>query len=825
MKSRGELILGLHDEAMEYADHAYFARKDGDLEGFLRYSRLAYEKEEQAALSIESVESEPTRSVLHRSAATLAYDCGEYRNAENLIFRALVGNPPEEIADELRELYDKVKFARNLQLKDIYLGEEELQMALQGDAIGPGIAPRKLIFSRITDIEKLLQRTVALKNGQAYSERIPSAVRDNYQLFLSGLSANSFNVSLRVGLAYQPLLTGLGKFNDVFDVLMENVSLINQGDYDLLQANLREPAYYRNFIGLVKRIAPDGSAVSSVGLRARVGNQLRQVSFERNRHELLDIPVPVAKESGNNIELKDETQTVTGILKYADALESNQVRLQDEQENRWKITVPSGLMREVVKPHFEERVRVLGRPIKRKRNHLYLDHIESAGSVSSAVIWLYRSQRRSLMWRANHSIRTRLLPLLTRRRIGIEIGIHRRPNRVAIGRYCRVPPWTQGDDSPAGQADVDPATRVHRDRQRLLRIDPEARFADENISLPIQSLAAIGLVGLPQRIVAIGEQDGRPKRLILVVKADHDDLVADEIDLPRLATEHDDQRVFCAGQRLMREGGEADRRGAAAEKHHRRYALRAIHIGGCQIALSRAKAIRVAIPPARLNPIQFVDRALARLIGRAVEGPKTLAIKSQIGGPPKSAGDDLTVAPIQLHAEDRAAVALLIFTVAAGRADRDIESSVFADGEPAGPESRPARQVVDDGFQRAILRNPIEIRAARSVEIALVKSETVGQGQPFGECFHGVGQRVAVAVPYRYDRAAQWPRGVERAIGRDFHGGESKRLNPAVMHDAFDAPARHVRIELAADGCRPVAAWRQFRRLRPPEQARPKQRA
>ena len=378
MTGNGELILNLHDEAMENADHAFFARRDGNHEAFLRYSRIAYEKEKEAALLIESQESEPTRSVLHRSAAALAFDCGEYRDAEKLIFCAFAGNPPEEIADELRELYDKVKFARNLQLNNIVLREDELHVSLQGDAIGHGIAPRKPIFSRITDIERLLQRMVSLKNGLAYSDQLAARVRDNYQLFLSGFSAGSFNISLKLGRAHQPSLAGSGKFDDIFGVLIENVSLINQGRYDLLQANLREPAYYRNFVGLVKRIAPDGMTVSSVGIRAKIGNQIRHVSFERNKHELLDIPVPVAEQGDKSIELKNETRTITGILKYADALESNQVRLLDESDTKWKITVPSGMMREVVKPHFEERVLVLGRAIRKRRNHLYLDHIESA---------------------------------------------------------------------------------------------------------------------------------------------------------------------------------------------------------------------------------------------------------------------------------------------------------------------------------------------------------------------------------------------------------------------------------------------------------------
>ncbi len=124
MKSKGELILNLHDEAMAYADHAYFARKDGDQEAFLNYSRIAYEKERQAALSIESEKSEPTRSVLHRSAATLAYDCGEFHDAEKLIIRALSGNPPEEITQELHALYDKVKCQLALRSDKIVLGAD-----------------------------------------------------------------------------------------------------------------------------------------------------------------------------------------------------------------------------------------------------------------------------------------------------------------------------------------------------------------------------------------------------------------------------------------------------------------------------------------------------------------------------------------------------------------------------------------------------------------------------------------------------------------------------------------------------------------------------
>jgi hypothetical protein len=42
--------------------------------------------------------------VLHRSAASLAVDCLQLREAERLIGRALAGNPPPDIDDELRDL-------------------------------------------------------------------------------------------------------------------------------------------------------------------------------------------------------------------------------------------------------------------------------------------------------------------------------------------------------------------------------------------------------------------------------------------------------------------------------------------------------------------------------------------------------------------------------------------------------------------------------------------------------------------------------------------------------------------------------------------------
>lgn len=95
----------LHREAMDLIDQAVVARQCGDPERMAGLTRAAFEKERAAAdLVRDHFDLEPTRSVLHRSAAILAIECADLREAERLIGRALAGHPPQDIADELRDL-------------------------------------------------------------------------------------------------------------------------------------------------------------------------------------------------------------------------------------------------------------------------------------------------------------------------------------------------------------------------------------------------------------------------------------------------------------------------------------------------------------------------------------------------------------------------------------------------------------------------------------------------------------------------------------------------------------------------------------------------
>ena len=95
-----------HREAMEFVDAAFLARRSGDLHEERKCNRQALEKERQAANAIhDCYDLEPSRSVLYRSAAALAFCCDELEEAKRLVACGLAGQAvPIEIEQELQDL-------------------------------------------------------------------------------------------------------------------------------------------------------------------------------------------------------------------------------------------------------------------------------------------------------------------------------------------------------------------------------------------------------------------------------------------------------------------------------------------------------------------------------------------------------------------------------------------------------------------------------------------------------------------------------------------------------------------------------------------------
>ena len=112
-------IQKLHTQAMDFAEQADFLKMQGkEDEAQDAYTQSLNAEKEAAYAARNQHLGEPTESILFRSAATLAYSLHDFREAERLICMGLAGNPPLEIAEELRDLYDKVSMERNLTKMD-----------------------------------------------------------------------------------------------------------------------------------------------------------------------------------------------------------------------------------------------------------------------------------------------------------------------------------------------------------------------------------------------------------------------------------------------------------------------------------------------------------------------------------------------------------------------------------------------------------------------------------------------------------------------------------------------------------------------------------
>ena len=98
-------LRALHNQAMDLAQMAQIATRQGDTEKADSLFRQSFEKEREVALmAFNDNYPQPGLSVLLQSAAHLAVTCKQQREAEKLIGLALSGDAPSEIRQNLRQL-------------------------------------------------------------------------------------------------------------------------------------------------------------------------------------------------------------------------------------------------------------------------------------------------------------------------------------------------------------------------------------------------------------------------------------------------------------------------------------------------------------------------------------------------------------------------------------------------------------------------------------------------------------------------------------------------------------------------------------------------
>lgn len=365
-------VKDLHREAMKYNDLALIAKQNNLLTKVKENYLKAFEFEKQAFILFNSQSSEePTKSVLLRSAANLAFLSEQLREAEKLISLGLAGDLPNDIAEEFRDLLQQVNFFRHLELHGIVLNSYELQLSLSGNQVGHGLIRSDEFLNRIEIIEKLAFRTADRIRNKPFNDR-GRPLKDNvinFEPYLSIPRAASFAVTIRFGQSVeQTVFEGMDVQTQLIDDILKNIKLINDENYDGLSENIKDNSYRRNFIALTKRLAPDGDRIKVVGFTTtRRGNNetvaLTRISKEvnvQNNMEAINTPI-----SGKPIE-------IVGTLSFADS-KRRKIKLTDSKKKDYEIEVPQGLLSDIVKPYFEDTVLIKG---VQKRKVIELKDIE-----------------------------------------------------------------------------------------------------------------------------------------------------------------------------------------------------------------------------------------------------------------------------------------------------------------------------------------------------------------------------------------------------------------------------------------------------------------
>lgn len=376
----------LHVKAVDLAEEAFLLKKSGKLEEAKQIFLEALIIEEKAAFMLPpEADSEPTRSIIFRSAASLAFNSGDLEKADWLIANGLAGYPPFVIAEELKNLYEEVNFQRHLSAKGIILSEKNWLMTLHGNATSYGKASADLILTRVDKLSALYYRTVERLLNLPYRANgsIRAELKSKYGLFIDAFAPASFAISFHVGKPDNQLKLEFPDLEPrtaidpekVVDEVMTCFKILEGNKPENLKERFPDDVYYDNFIGLAKQLAPDGDAVKMVGFSVNREGENKPVALRKNRRQIIESSTEQIKSINDETPLSKKE--FTGVLRHANSplkRKYGTVKLIQKDDGTFiNVKVAIALMKDVVQPYYEESVKILVSEINHK---YYLEEIE-----------------------------------------------------------------------------------------------------------------------------------------------------------------------------------------------------------------------------------------------------------------------------------------------------------------------------------------------------------------------------------------------------------------------------------------------------------------
>ena len=376
------MIRNHHNEAMDIAFLAHRARRSGDTERAVELFQHALELEMEAISQI----SEPGGigwAVLHRSAGWLALGSKRPDIAKGLAIRALAEGVDPGVGGELEQILQQAFFDQHLQNNNITVDDGEVSLKLVGRLVSAGFTLLSEFDSRATSFQTTIYRIAQRRMNLPYTGGIPSEIRNSFRAFISTPQVGSFAVSLKIGYANQQMaFPGFLPFGDVLDEFMDLMDVVSRAAISEIEERIPDTAYQRNFLGLAKKLAPDGDRISGVGFTSLNDGCMRHVSVNVPARNL---PTPRVEAPGPG----GESFEVSGVLRYADAgtrqQGRNQIMIVNEGDPSFELVVPVGLMDDVVRPLWNAHVTARATRRRRSRSLVLQEIWESEPESGRAV--------------------------------------------------------------------------------------------------------------------------------------------------------------------------------------------------------------------------------------------------------------------------------------------------------------------------------------------------------------------------------------------------------------------------------------------------------
>lgn len=345
---------------MDLADQADLSKLKKNEEEAIRLYTEAFKIEKEVAIyARQSLIGEPSESVLIRSAASLAFSAKLYREAEKMIAYALWGEPPFDIAEELRDLLEMVNFERHMRVKGVELQEGDIQLEINGKGVNFGLARSEDVLGRISNFIKLTERTIERTSGKPFRKKgkISKDLKNYCDAYLSVPRAGSLAFTVRFTKNMENTIPGFSSLENVIKDITSNIRLINEDDMEGLKKNIPDEAYRSNFIGLTKELAPDGKEVSEFGITAFNNGKNIYTHISKSKKSITKSIMNEIESTfeENGKKRKSISHETTGILTAANAI-GNSVKITSNGSNV-NLIVPDGLS-DIVRNYWDTEVMV-----------------------------------------------------------------------------------------------------------------------------------------------------------------------------------------------------------------------------------------------------------------------------------------------------------------------------------------------------------------------------------------------------------------------------------------------------------------------------------